>query len=1454
MKSVIKATSITVMKLFTLFFTVISLFGCNAEDAFSVPSKSDDNSGKVLVSIQISPVTKLNFGRSDLQIAKGNKLPLVAIGTYSDGSSEDVTNKADWSSLEPLFVSVSSAGVTRGESEGQSRITASIGDIISNELIILVNPAEVVSIQITPPMKNIAVGSSQQYEARATYTDGTSAVINSNDKVEWFVSGGKKVSMAPTGVATAAETGNVEIFVMLGDVKSNVADLIVTDAVIMSIQIEPAVQDIPKGNKQQYTAIGTLSDKTTKDITNDVVWAVIGGDGVSISERGLATGNEVGTVNIEASIGEIISNRASLEVKDAVVTALNITPLNTSIAKGNTQKYEAVATYSDGKKTDITSQVSWKSSDATIASIISGTANGVTVGQVNINASFNGINSEDAVLSVTAAEVVSLQVSPAVHSLAQGTSHQYTARATYTDDSFAVVTDSVSWLSSDSATATIVGGLATGVKVGQVTVTATLDSVVSNEAELTVTSAVLQSIQITPAIKSIAKGSIQQYEALGTYSDGKVQNISSLVSWSSSNTSFATISDKGIASGVAVGSSNIEAVLGSTTSNTAVLSVTAAEVVSIQVTPANASIAKGNSQQYTATATYTDDTTANITDSVSWFSSDALFASITSTGLVTGVSEGSVDVHATFGSIISNSVQLTVTAAELESLQITPPGASIAKGNTQQYLAIGSYSDGQNVDLTDVVTWVSSDPSLVTISSGVSGGLANGDHEGEVKITAVYQLNTSNESTLTVTAAEVVSIQITPASANVVEGNTQQYLAMATYTDSSTADVTNSVSWTSSVSALATINTQGLATGVSVGEVRISAVKDEIASNNATLTVVSAAVVSIQVTPPTKSIVKGDTQKYVAVATYNNNTTKDVSDSVSWSSSDTVLATISSEGLATGVAEGGVTIKAALNGVTSNSASLTITSAVIRALQITPAVQSIPKGNQQQYIAIATYSDNSTKDVTSRVSWNSSDRDIVTITNVGLAQGAVEGEVIITGTLDGVNSNEATLTVTAAVVRSLEITPELQSIPKGNQQQYAAKATYSDNSTLDVTARVSWSSSNTGIATITNTGLAQGVVEGEVTVMAALNGVNSNNATLNVSAAVIRTIEVTPDNSTIVIGNTQQYTAMGVYSDGTRNNISAQVDWSSSSTNLVTISAQGLATGVQVGEVTIQAHSENVLSNVVNLTVSAPILESITITPPKASVIIGSTQQYLAMGNYSDGKSEDISNSVSWHVSSTAIATISLTGGAVGVEPGSAVVTATKGSVTSNNAELIVVPVPAPATYRLIISPQDTIVFVGGMQKFSVKLLHNSGVEEKLSNDSVIWQSSSFDKLFISEKGVSNAIAVGRSNIRATLISNPAVSAQTSLRAVKESGLQAYTIQSFDVNPVVGGQSSLTVSGMYDFMNGGIADLTYSSTWSSSNSNVIEMEGNLMKFVGPGTATITARYGKYTSSAEFTVR
>ncbi|MGR5113129.1 Ig-like domain-containing protein, partial [Vibrio jasicida] len=92
---------------------------------------------------------------------------------------------------------------------------------------------------------------------------------------------------------------------------------------------------------------------------------------------------------------------------------------------------------------------------------------------------------------------------------------------------------------------------------------------------------------------------------------------------------------------------------------------------------------------------------------------------------------------------------------------------------------------------------------------------------------------------------------------------------------------------------------------------------------------------------------------------------------------------------------------ATFGGVQSNDATLTVTSAELVSIQVTPADKSIPKGTNQKYIATGTYTDNSTKDISTNVSWTSSDTDIATIVN-GLASGVAEGETTITATFGGV--------------------------------------------------------------------------------------------------------------------------------------------------------------------------------------------------------------------------------------------------------------------------------------------------------------------------------------------------------------------------------------------------------------------------------------------------------------------
>jgi uncharacterized protein YjdB len=260
--------------------------------------------------------------------------------------------------------------------------------------------------------------------------------------------------------------------------------------------------------------------------------------------------------------------------------------------------------------------------------------------------------------------------------------------------------------------------------------------IVSPAVNLTVTAATLASIAVTPTNSSIPKGATLQLTATGTFSDGTSQDITHAVSWSSSNTSIAAINPvTGIALGLLAGTANITASLGGITSPAVPLNITAATLQSISVAPATPSIALGTTQQFTATGTYSDLSTANITTSATWASSVPGTASISAgTGLAHGLVAGTTQITAMLGTVVSASIPLKVTTATLKSIAVTPATPSIGLSATQQFSAIGTYSDGTTQDITDNVLWASSNTSAATINA--SSGLATGVGAGTAQITA----------------------------------------------------------------------------------------------------------------------------------------------------------------------------------------------------------------------------------------------------------------------------------------------------------------------------------------------------------------------------------------------------------------------------------------------------------------------------------------------------------------------------------------------------------------------------------------------------------------------------------------------------------------------------------------------------------------------------------------------
>jgi uncharacterized protein YjdB len=867
------------------------------------------------------------------------------------------------------------------------------------------------------------------------------------------------------------------------------------------------------------------------------------------------------------------------------LSSISVTSTNLTIAAGTTEQFTATGNYADGSTKNLTASVIWSSQNPNVATITAGgLAKAVAAGTSKIEATIAGSAGVSAaatnavsggvigstILTVTSATLVSIAVTPASPSIAKGTTQQFTATGTFSDNSTQNLTGSVTWTSQTGGVAAITaGGLASGVVAGTSKIQAASGGV-SGSTTLTVTSATLVSVAVTPANPSIAKGKTEQFTATGTFSDNSTQNLTGSVTWTSQTTSVVTITAGGLATGVATGASQIQAASGAVDGSTN-LTVTAPTLVSIAVTPANPSIAKGKTEQFTATGTFSDSSTQNLTSTATWSSVTTTVATIAAGGLATAVAAGTSKIEATSAGI-SGSTILTVTSATLVSIAVTPANPSIANGTKEQFTATGTFSDSSTQNLTSTATWSSVTTTVATIAAG---GLATAVGTGTSTIKAV-SVGITGSTTLTVTAATLVSIAVTPANPSIANGKTEQFTATGKFSDNSTQNLTSTATWSSVTTTVATIAASGLATAVAAGTSKIEATSAGI-TGSTTLTVTAAALVSIAVTPANPSIAKGATEQFTATGTFSDSSTQNLTSTATWSSVTTTVATIAAGGLATAVGTGTSTIKAVSGGITG-STTLTVTAATLVSIAVTPANPSIAKGATEQFTATGTFSDSSTQNLTSTATWSSVTTTVATIAAGGLATAVGTGTSTIKAVSGGITGS-TTLTVTAATLVSIAVTPANPSIAKGATEQFTATGKFSDNSTQNLTSTATWSSVTTTVATIAAGGLATAVAVGTSQIQAVSGGITGS-TTLTVTAATLVSIAVTPANPSIAKGAnsaTQTFTATGHFSDGSTQNLTDSATWTSSSTGVATVSAAGVATskalsgGVNAGYTSIQA-------------------------------------------------------------------------------------------------------------------------------------------------------------------------------------------------------------------------------------------------------------------------------------------
>ena len=628
----------------------------------------------------------------------------------------------------------------------------------------------------------------------------------------------------------------------------------------------------------------------------------------------------------------------------------------------------------------------------------------------------------------------------------------------------------------------------------------------------------------------------------------------------------------------------------------------------IEVSPNMVTLEVGRTQQLAATAKASDGAVISGVN-YTWSSSNTAVVNISAGGLATAVSVGTATIRATGNGIVSEPATITVTVAAVARVTISPSSTQeLMVGEMVTFTATARTSGGAL--LGDVsVTWASSDTSIVTITSA---GVATAVAAGTATVRATADGIASSPVTINVAeppppAPVVSSVTVSPPEATIEEGATQQFTAMALTSDGMEVPDAE-FTWSSTAEMVATVDADGLATGVGAGEAMITATADSI-SGMATLTVteppppepIIASVTIMDAMPVMLEI--GDTHQLMAVArTSEGNMIGGVM--FEWSSDDNEVATVDSTGLITAVAAGMADITAMAEEVTSEPVSVTVAEPppVVDRVSVEPMTASIEVGEMQQFTATAYDSDN--EEISGKTfRWTSSQTSVATVspssgtatTATGVNAGSTT--ITITASVDG-KSGTATLRVTEPpppppVVDRVSVSPSSPSIEEGETQRFTATAYDSDNEEISGKTFM-WSSSRTSVATVSPSSgtatTATGVNAGPTTIRAAVDGV-SGTATLSVTEPpppppVVDRVTVSPSSPSIEEGQTQQFSATAYTSAGME--ISGKtITWTSSDTSVATINNSGLATAKDAGSTTIKAEVDG-KSDTATLTVTEP--------------------------------------------------------------------------------------------------------------------------------------------------------------------------------------------------------------------------------------------------------------------------
>jgi len=1404
-----------------------------------------------LVSLVISP--------SRSTIAKGNSQSYEVTGQYTDGTFKDLTSQATWQSSNNDIAYISSPSVAFGADTGTVNITATVkGQQITAKLT--VTTAEITRIAVTPTSLSIAKGHSGQLTATAYYTDSTSADIT---QTATWKSADSSIAAVPStgtsgGLVSGIEQGQTTVTATYSGMKDD-ALITVTEAVLEQVVLEPKVATVAAGVSQAYSLRAIYSDGTSNDVTALASWASSTTAVATIDATGLASTYTAGQTDITGQY-QGKNDSSVLTVTQAIITELQITPINITKPKGSQGQYTATAVYSDKTSKDVTTQTLWQSANVNIVSIETGAINpglafGENVGTTEISAQFDGQTAKTNV-TVTDAELVSLVISPELASIPVGTTQEYNLQGIYTDSSTRDLTSQATWQSSDNATASISNAaLATGNLQGSVTITADVKGKTAT-ATLNVTEAVITRLEVEPKAAVISKGTSTQLTATAYYTDLSSNIVTTLATWTSDDSSIASVGNAatgGFVTGVEKGSTVIE-VRFDGMSDTATVEVTDAELVNVEISPKTVSVPSGSTTQFELVANYTDKSKITVTTTADWTATTPTIASVDNTGLATANSKGVTQITGTFGGM-SDTAEITVTDAVISRLQVTPATVSVPMGTQGQFEAQAFYSDGHSETVTALAVWQSDDSSIANIeTSGVNAGFAWAQSVGSTQISASYD-GMIGIANVTVTDAELVSINITPVTETTYVGGQVQYQAFGIYTDASNKDLTTLATWFSDNTVIASIDSVGLATGNAEGDVIITASYNSITSNDANLTVGPAILERLVVHPTPQQTPAGTDVQFNAQAYYSDSSNYDVTDLVNWTSNDTAIATHIGKGVFHSLVMGTTTVTANYQGQSSDG-ELNVTEAEFVELTIDPVTTTMNVSETKQFETYAVFTDSSSKNVTSSSNWQVLDTSVATVSTTGLVTGVSQGNTQVQAEyLGGLVLSE--VNVTGKPIDRISITPFLKQIYEAETFNFEALAVHPGGSLTNVTKLATWESDNTGVATVVTSGADGGLAiansEGVAKISATYAGLTGKGQlTVLKRPQELTGILVEPADSSVYVNGTRQLTAYAIYDNdiSTRQDVTDKSNWTLDNTSIAFISTPGLVNGTDEGTTFVNAIYQG-LTGTGQITVREDPIEFLEIKPNNPEVPINTVGRFTVDASYVSGNREDITDKATWTSSDSTIVSIVTTGTnggeATALKAGSVTITATFDGVQDDT----IATVTAPTLQRVYIEPDSFDLLVNDSQGAKAYAEFSDGNNVEVTKDG-FWTSDD-DTIAQPQLQGNDRVIVGNS-AGITKI-NFVYDTESTSATVEVTSSPLSEIIVTPANHITSVGQTLTYKAKGKYANGDQRDITNDVDWSIDDATIatINSDTGVLITTDLGIANVSASLDGVTGSTQLTV-